>query len=141
MSEVLAVSPDGSLQFMLVDQYVQPMAIAERTETDGAERSRINQFNRDLENDILKTQANDHEELDNLFNKVPALQDTLGKLLLVDSNGQHKKHKSAARLQIQERRKIAKSEAIKQQQSSEAARQAQTAYLSSKINLDDFIDE
>ena len=141
MSEVLAVNLDGSLQFLLVDQYVQPMAIAERSEADGVERRKINQFNRDLESDILETQAKDHSEIENLFYKVPALQDTLGKLLLVDSNGQHKDHKNAARIQIKERRRLAKLEAENQQQSTAASRQAQSAYLSSKINLDDFINE
>lgn len=141
MSEVLAVNPAGSLQFLLVDQYVQPMAIAERNETDGAESSRIKQFNKDLENDILSTQAQDHEQLDKLFYKVPALQDTLGKLLIVDSNGQHKNHKANARRQIQERRKLATVQAEQHQQMSIAARQAQSVYLQSKVNLDDFINE
>jgi hypothetical protein len=141
MSEVLAVSPDGALQYMLVDQYVQPMAIAEYSDTDGSERSRIKQFNKTLESDILETQAKDHKQLDNLFYKVPALQDTLGKLLLVDSAGQHKNHKNNARMQIQERRKLAKVEALQQQKATDEARAAQSAYLKSKINLDDFINE
>ena len=40
LGEVLAVSEDGSLRFMLTEKYVQPMALADRKPGDAAELKR-----------------------------------------------------------------------------------------------------
>ena len=46
LHEVLAVSEDGTLRFMLTEKYVQPMALADRREGDAAALQQVQDFNR-----------------------------------------------------------------------------------------------
>ena len=57
LGEVLAVSEDGSLRFMLTEKYVQPMALADRKPGDAAELQKVMQFNRDLEHHVTEQLA------------------------------------------------------------------------------------
>ena len=52
LDQVLAVSDDGALRFMLESKYVQPMALVERTEGDAAELARVKQYNTHLEGSL-----------------------------------------------------------------------------------------
>lgn len=117
MKSCLAVNEDASLRFMLGDKYVQPMALVERTDGDSRELLRVEQFNKDLKQDILNVQAHDYHLLEGLMHQNPVIEETLGKLLIIDSGGQHKNNKSVARLnqqqkviEIKEARRIEKEE-------------------------------
>jgi hypothetical protein len=91
LSRALACNDDGTLQFMLEQKYVQPMALADRKEGDGGQLARVNQFNRDLEAEIIAR----HQRASDVIEA--NLDPTLSKLLLCDSDGQHKDRRNAAR--------------------------------------------
>ena len=90
----VAVSEDESLQFTLEEKYIQPMALADRTEGDAAELKRVMDFNRRKEQELM-------DELTPMDERARELleQTTLSKLLITDSRGQHKLPKAKARLQ------------------------------------------
>ncbi|MGY0034411.1 hypothetical protein [Pedobacter sp. NJ-S-72] len=140
MSQVLATNDDGSLRFMLEEKFEQPMALAERQNGDAEQLSKVNQFNKAIVQDILDTQENDFNELNDLFNRVPSLQDTLAKLLLVDSNGQHKDNKSHARLMQQANKKQMQIEQKAEKQNQKEQLSKREAFLDSKIDINDFLN-
>lgn len=140
MSRALASNADGSLRFMLEEKYDQPMALAERVTGDAEELQKINRFNKDLIQDILDVQQSDFDALEGLFNRVPAIQDTLGKLLIVDSEGRHKDNRNQARaMQIIEKKQLkSANQALKQQQIEDL--DERKSYLDSKLDLDNFLN-
>ncbi len=97
LREVLAVSEDGSLRFMLEEKYVQPMALADRKEGDAAQLQRVNDHNGTLKKDVTKKLGGHLDNRDELFEHNPEL-DILRRLIICDSSGQHKNNRSAARL-------------------------------------------
>lgn len=97
-SQALAVSTDGSHRILLEERYVQPMALRERTEEDSHQLQLIRNYNKEVRDQITESISADYRVVDTLFNGNPQLNDTLAKLLLVDSHGQHKDCKSANRL-------------------------------------------
>ena len=98
LTRALAVSEDGSLRFMLEEKYVQPMALAERTEGDAEQLKRVMDFNRALEDDIEEQLDRMHRNNEELFAHNSQLDNTLGKHLLIDSRGQHKDRYNQRRL-------------------------------------------
>ena len=98
LSHALAVSEDGSLRFMLEEKYVQPMALAERTDGDAEQLKRVMDFNRTLEDDIEEQLDRMHRNNEELFAHNSQLDNTLGKHLLIDSRGQHKDQYNRRRL-------------------------------------------
>lgn len=98
LSHALAVSEDGSLRFMLEEKYVQPMALAERTDGDAEQLKRVMDFNRALEDDIEEQLDRMHRNNEALFAHNSQLDNTLGKHLLIDSRGQHKDQYNRRRL-------------------------------------------
>ena len=97
LSEVLAVNEDGSLRFMLNEKYVQPMALADRKEGDAEQLQRVRDFNRELEEHVTAQLALRYEAGAEAIKEFPQT-DTLHRLLLCDSNGQHKLPKAQSRL-------------------------------------------
>jgi hypothetical protein len=100
MSIALAVNEDESLRFVIEEKYLQPMALTERKEGDAAELKRVNDFNEELKQHIIDT----HERYSGFAGgKTPALTDsfkldgTLEKLMLTDSEGQHKSRRHEER--------------------------------------------
>lgn len=101
LDHVLAVNEDGSLRFMLERKHVQPMALADRREGDAEQLARVQEFNKQLENDITERLALANNKVEQLFNDNPQL-DVATRLLLCDSRGQNKNHKQTRRLQAHE---------------------------------------
>lgn len=105
----LAVNADGSLRFALEEKHVQPMALIERTEGDAEQLERVREFNRQEEQRISRQLGKMGEgdplrigtaELDT--NNIATRDfETLSKLLIVDSDGQHKQQKDKARIESQ----------------------------------------
>lgn len=89
----VAVNEDESLQFVLEEKYIQPMALADRKEGDARELQRVMDFNRRKEQEMM-------DELTPMQDRARELleQTTLSKLLITDSRGQHKLPKAKARL-------------------------------------------
>ncbi|MGL5912559.1 MAG: hypothetical protein ACRCZB_00215, partial [Bacteroidales bacterium] len=97
LSEALAVNDDGKLQFMLQDPYVQPMALMDRAEGDKEPLQEVRNFNRLLEASITEAAVKRQEVVQGFFEERPELNDTLSKLLIVDSHGQHKNNRNKPR--------------------------------------------
>ena len=97
LSKVLAVSEDGEYRFMLEEKYVQPMALADRKEGDALQLARINQFNKAIKTEIANQLGEAHDKVIDLFNDNPQIDETLSKLILVDSRGQHKNQRNRLR--------------------------------------------
>lgn len=97
LSNILATNEDGSLRFMLESKYEQPMALADRKEGDAKELHRIFEFNKQLEQSVTERISLANEQTRELLTSNKELE-TLSKLILIDSEGQHKDRKSKARL-------------------------------------------
>lgn len=140
LDKVLALSSDGKYRFMLEEKYVQPMALAERSESDAIELSKVQNFNKTAVDYIINQRQDNRQALEELFQK-PQLSDTLAKHLLIDSSGQHKDQRNAERINITARTEkvLQKQEkAIKQEQDTNW-RQVQTDYHTSKVNLNEYL--
>ncbi|WP_027380255.1 hypothetical protein [Chryseobacterium daeguense] len=141
LTKVLAVSPDGKHKFLLQEKYRPSMAIADRILEDGAELKKVKDFNSYAENYIIEERAKNAEVLQGFFEDRPELNDTLAKMLLTDSLGQHKNQKSKERLQIEvQAEKVNKK--IKKQETAVNNKnwfQEQNEYLDNKLNLNKYL--
>lgn len=88
----------GTYEFVLQQKYIQPMALAERTENDGLKLQEVKNYNNNVMQYITEERQSNATVIEELFAR-PQLQDTLAKHLLTDSRGQHKDRKSENRLQ------------------------------------------
>ncbi|MDE6065234.1 MAG: hypothetical protein K2G27_00235, partial [Duncaniella sp.] len=61
LNEVLAVSDDGDIKFVLEEKYVQPMALADRKPGDAEELKRVKDFNKELRKHIIDFNAQARE--------------------------------------------------------------------------------
>lgn len=97
-TEILAVNEDGSLQYLLEEKHVQPMALADRADGDSEQLERVRKFNEELEETITgRLEISGNIVRNHMKNKRLTEHETLSKLLLTDSRGQHKNQKSLAR--------------------------------------------
>jgi hypothetical protein len=96
LSQVLAVNEDGSLRFMLEEKYTQPMALKDRKPGDSGQMQRVKDYNDQLEKQVTDFRAKQIEALGPVLEVLPQL-DTLSKLLITDSKGQHKNNRNAGR--------------------------------------------
>lgn len=101
MSTALAVNEDESLQFVLESKYVQPMALIERSEGDYEQMRRVMDYNEAQAKEIITAIGGYQERAKGLIEDMPgatAELETLQKLLITDSRGQHKNQRNVARL-------------------------------------------
>lgn len=101
LTQALAVSEDGTLQFMLENKYIQPMALADRKEGDAKQLERIFTYNKNLEKDIIDRMAIACETTERLVLEHPNLKNTLAKSVIVNSLGQHKDARNEIRQQLE----------------------------------------
>lgn len=87
----------GTYEFILEQKHIQPMALAERTDGDALKLLEVKNHNIDILNYITDEVCKRDLLNESLFNR-PELNDTLSKLLITDSRGQHKDRKSENRL-------------------------------------------
>lgn len=97
-SKVLAINEDGTLRYELEEKYVQPMALKDRQPGDFAQLERVRSFNNTLVENITEARKVSATAISEMFEQNPKLNDTLTKLILVDSKGQHKNERSWSRL-------------------------------------------
>ncbi|HHT23139.1 MAG TPA: hypothetical protein GXZ87_07510 [Bacteroidales bacterium] len=97
MSRALAVNEEQTLQFLLEEKYVQPMALKDRKEGDSEQLQRVREFNRELIQEVTEFRAETAEQSRGILEMVPELE-TLKKLAITDSKGQHKNERNKARL-------------------------------------------
>ena len=89
LSRVMATNEDETLQYMLEEKYVQPMALIERKEGDFEQLQRVKDYNNQLKEKITDVRAIAGDNVRELISATPEL-DTLKKFLITDSKGQHK---------------------------------------------------
>lgn len=99
MQEVLAVSDEGDIRFLLEEKYVQPMALADRRARDAEELQRVRDFNNDLKRMVLEHDAKATEIVRESLMEHPDLHNPYITGVLTDSRGQNKDRKSQYRLE------------------------------------------
>ena len=140
----------GTIRYLLTEKYVQPMALRERTDGDSEQLKQIAGFNQTMREQITEGMAQDYNTVTEMFVNDPRLKEaTLAKLVLTDSNGQHKDNKSAERRQLAAgSRQLAAGRGqkllAKQQKQLEVAQQRswqeeQDAYLDSKVDISKYL--
>ena len=138
LNQVLAVSPDGAYRFLLEQKHIQPMALVERSEGDSEALQRVRNYNKELIQDIKEEIKETSDIVMEFFEQNPALQNSLAKHLLTDSHGQHKDHKSAARLQAAKQAAHIAGKQVKEQAKTKA--QEQLDYYAQKVDINEFIN-
>lgn len=139
LNEVLAISSDQKYRFILEEKYIQPMAIAERSENDVEQLQRVKDNKKETIKFITEFRQDNANVLDQFFNQNPQLNDTLAKHLLVDSRGQHKNNKNQERLQQQAEKLTIKQEQFEQKEAAKSWQETQNEYINNKIDLNDYI--
>lgn len=124
----------GNLEFILEEKYIQPMALYDQNKGDAKQRQLVYDYNKDMNQTIINRSATRTEILNDFFDETPQL-DTLKKLLIPDSNGQHKDQKSAERLQISTSRIAAKQHKQEAKVIEAEWHETQSSYLKEKVNL------
>lgn len=97
LSKVLAVNEDESLRYLLEEKYVQPMALKDRKPGDAEELERVREYNRRQADHIGAVIGDAQDHVAEMMNEQKEL-DVLNKLMIVDSEGQHKNRRNDARL-------------------------------------------
>lgn len=100
---VLAINEDATLRFILEEKYIQPMALKDRKPGDAGQLQRVKDHNEQLEKQVSDFRAKQVEALGPVLEILPQL-DTLSKLLITDSCGQHKNNRNELRAKNQEPR-------------------------------------
>lgn len=134
LNEVLAYNEEKNISFMLTQKFEQPMALYDRKEGDAEELAKIGQFNKNTKEMIIESVIEDSTTVNQMFIQNPELNDTLAKMLLVDSRGQHKDQRNSKRLQPAQKL-IEKQEKKEQKQVDKTWQDEQTEYLNNK-NID-----
>lgn len=80
----------GTHRFELSMKHEQPMALYDRKDGDAAAYHQVLNYNKQLEQSVIDRASKDREEVERLFIEQPQLNDTLVKMVLTDSKGQHK---------------------------------------------------
>lgn len=94
-SHVLAMNDDETLRFVLEKKHTQPMALKERQPGDSDALNRINRFNRDTVDYITGFRAGTGESVRGFIEEHQnLLNGTLARLMLTDSQGQHKDNRN-----------------------------------------------
>lgn len=137
--QAMAVSADGKLRFMLEEKFVQPMALRDRKPGDNDELQKVRDFNKNLISEIIEAKTTAYEQVDELFADNPKLNDTLAKLILVDSRGQHKNERNAGRAITEGRRVSKKQDAKNEKQAVRQWESEQEEYIDSKIMLNKYL--
>ncbi|MEB3380303.1 hypothetical protein [Flavobacterium psychrophilum] len=86
----------GTHQFLLTDKYIQPMALYDRKEGDSEQLHKIFDYNKSLVNHVIQQNVETDGLLEDLRQRNPQLE-LLSKLMISDSNGQHKQQKQATK--------------------------------------------
>jgi hypothetical protein len=87
----------GTHRFMLDQKYVQPMAIYDQSPEDASKRKEVKDFNKQLMAAVVERAEANQQLLDATFAENPRLNDTLTKMVLTDSTGNHKDQRNKAR--------------------------------------------
>ncbi|MDO9255443.1 MAG: hypothetical protein Q7U54_08030 [Bacteroidales bacterium] len=139
LTQVLAVSEQDH-RFLLTEKYTQPMALRDRKPGDSDQLKQIRQFNTTVRETITEGMAEDYRRVDQLFANNPQLNNTLAKLVLIDSHGQHKDNKSAERLApVKAQKVLAKQNKKIENEEQRSWAQQQEDYLNATVDISKYI--
>ncbi len=137
---VLAENPEGTIRYMLQEKYIQPMALYDRQEGDSDQLQLVRGFNKGMKTEILAGMKEDHQLVQGIFQDNPKLNDTLVKMVLCDSNGQHKDQKSALRLG-KAQKLIAKHDQQDKRNQEHEFDAARLEYCKSKVDINKYLNQ
>ncbi|MDR0871850.1 MAG: hypothetical protein LBN27_00075 [Prevotellaceae bacterium] len=147
LKTVLATNADGTLRFLLEEKYVQPMALAERTDGDSEQLQRVRDFNKEIVEYVNQVKFDTDELVYDFIRKntdavqeLTAHNDTLYKHIIPDSRGQHKEQLQAqraieagAKMEIKYTRK-------KELELARGFADDRREYIKSKVDLSQYVD-
>lgn len=139
LQEVLAYSEEKNISFILSQKYIQPMALYDRKDGDSDELKRVWDFNKETKQIVLETQAEDIKEVQQMFTQNPELDNTLAKMLIVDSKGQHKDQRNSKRLEPA-RNILEKQDQKIKKQDQKTWDEEQMDYLQNKMDFTKFLE-
>jgi len=114
------------------------MALAERTEDDAKHLLEVKNYNSNVTRYITDTREENYKLVSETLQR-PELNDTLTKLLLVDSRGQHKNQKSSNRLSAKTKELMEAQLVEHNQQTVELETNEILKYNKSKVNLNNYL--
>ena len=76
------MNEDGTLRYMLTEKYVQPMALADRTEGDARELQKVFDYNDRLEAHVTDQLADAYHKTEELIADNPRLGNVLNRFCL-----------------------------------------------------------
>ncbi|MBD5343417.1 MAG: hypothetical protein HDR90_00310 [Bacteroides sp.] len=101
LSSVLAVNEAGTRRYIMEEKYVQPMALADRSEADSRELQRVRDYNKALEARTAERMGAAYRRTEQIIAGTPALRGSIeDRLLITDSRGQHKDRRSEKRGEV-----------------------------------------
>lgn len=127
----------GNLEFILEEKQIQPMALYDQEKEHAGQRQLVYDFNKRMNEDIILRTGSRQNTLEELFNNNPKL-DTLKKLMISDSTGQHKDQKSSERLEYATKRIGAKQQKQELKTIEVEWKENQDNYLKEKVNLNKY---
>ena len=136
--EVLAISSDQKYRFVLQEKYNQPMAIADQKENDVEQLKKVRDHNKSVVQYITEARSENANIIDQFFSDNPKLNDTLGKMLLVDSRGQHKDQRNKQRLG---EKVLIKQEIALEKQAEKTWTEQQNEYYEQKTNINKYLQQ
>ena len=140
LTRVLAVNEDETRRYMLEEKYVQPMALRERKEGDSEQLQRVRDYNKELEQHIIDFRVKNAETLQQATLELPQLGDTLQRLLITDSAGQHKDNRNRQRALKKAVRLNENYEDAVLVEETNDFKEERMEYIKKKVDLSEFID-
>lgn len=140
MSRILVSGDNERVRFVCEQKYVQPMALGDRTDGDSEELTRVRQYNRELKEMVMGCNADDYDRVYSLMEEVGKEEIMLNKVLLTDSQGQHKNRRNEARLTGSAKRAIAAAMDKDAVAAAMEERKATAEYLNRRVNFEEFIN-
>lgn len=110
MQEVLAVSDEGDIRFILKEKYVQPMALADRRPGDAEKLQEVWDFNDKLKRAVIDHDRQATEIVRESFLQHPDLNNPYITGVLTDGRGQNKDRKNQYRLEYTDAKEEARFE-------------------------------
>lgn len=138
MKKVLVHNEKAGKSFLLSEKYIQPMDLYSQRFEDKNQLKKVDEFNRIMVSEIMDEYNNDEKEIKVINNTLKELgNDTLEKILITDSKGQHKNHLQAQRTA---KKLLEKQEAKEQKQEENDWSKEHNDYLRNKVNLNKYIE-
>lgn len=131
----------GNYEFILEQKYIQPMALADQQPGDALELHKVKAFNKSVVDYVTEKHSDNMDVLSEMFLRKPELNGTLSKLLLVDSRGQHKDRANAHRINHKAAELVEAANVETTETKQQSWQQQQRDYHSSKVNLNDYLNQ